>query len=391
MSSNKHRYTLLRISRLLLAPIYSLLAVFIKKNNNIVITASLNMEFSDNARALFEELVQLDEYKQRVYFVINDEQKRQALNLQYPGRFISNLSFKDAAFILKAKYWFFSAMELPLGVFYQRHLRQVVHLGHGMLYKRIGLRENHISWYKKAYYFLIASNFSYTISTTDFFVDEISQGFGIPKNRILLLPQPKTAQVAYPMAVNNQLLAQSDITNILHAPTWRPYADVELFPFDDLDLNELDKFLLENSIHIWLRVHPRFEQGIDSEVSKLENIHLFSANEYSEVNKYLSYFDGLITDYSSIYFDFLTLERPVLFFDYDFTEYNRQVGVIDDYKQVKSIETTISQQHFVEQLRAIKTGGFCLDRIRKANKLTNFDIPNENVLEYLLVRFFENV
>ncbi len=63
MLSNKHRYTLLRASRILLAPFYSLLALFVKKNNNIVITASLNMEFSDNASALFEQLIRREEYK----------------------------------------------------------------------------------------------------------------------------------------------------------------------------------------------------------------------------------------------------------------------------------------------------------------------------------------
>lgn len=91
-----------------------------------------------------------------------------------------------------------------------------------------------------------------------------------------------------------------------------------------------------------------------------------------------------------IYYDYLTLERPVLFFDYDFAEYSRQVGVIDDYDQIKCTETTINQQHFIEQLKTIKAGGFSLDRIREINKFTNFDIPNEKVLEYLLVRFFEN-
>src|SRR5690554_4014783 len=113
MLSNKHRYTMLRLSRLALAPIYSVLSFFLKKNDNIVITASYNNEYSDNAKALFELLVLQPKYKERVYFVINDDDKRQALNKLYPGHFISNLSFKDVLFILKARFWFCSAMELP--------------------------------------------------------------------------------------------------------------------------------------------------------------------------------------------------------------------------------------------------------------------------------------
>lgn len=384
MLSNKHKYTLLRVSRLLLAPLYSLLALFIKKNNNIVITASLNMEFSDNAKALFDMLNHREEFKDRVYFVINDEQKRQELNRKYPGKFISNLSFKEAFFILKARYWFCSAMELPLATFFQRHLRQVIHLGHGMLYKKIGLIETKVSWYKKLYYALMNSSFTYTIATTPFCQKDIASGFGVPLNRVLLTPQPKTSQIAFPIQIENKTLANQELIHVLYAPTWRPYAAVELFPFADFELNEFASFLVENTIHIWLRVHPRHEQDIDPALLTCENIHLFSAKEYSEVNSYLSYFDALITDYSSIYYDYLTLERPVLFFDYDFDKYNEVVGVIDDYEQVKSTETTVSADQFKQQLLSIKGGSFDLTRIREINKLANYPIANKDIAKVVL-------
>lgn len=384
MLSNKHKYTLLRASRLLLAPVYSLLALFVRKNNNIVITASLNMEFSDNAKALFEMLVRNDRFQGRIFFVINDEQKRAALNKEYPGRFISNLSFADALFILKARYWFCSAMELPLATFFQRHLRQVIHLGHGMLYKKIGLIETKVSWYKKFYYALVNSSFTYTIATTPFCQQDIAAGFGMPLNRVLLTPQPKTAQVANPVAHDNETLNNQALTHVLYAPTWRPYAAVELFPFADLDLEELSLFLAENNLHIWLRVHPRFEQEIDSELLGSPNIHLFSAKEYSEVNSYLAYFDALITDYSSIYYDFLTLERPVLFFDYDFEEYNEIVGVIDGCQRVKPIETTKSAEQFKQQLLTIKSRNFDLTTIKEVNRLVNYPVENEGIAALVL-------
>lgn len=384
MLSNKHKYTLLRVSRLLLAPFYSLLALFVRKNNNIIITASLNAEFSDNAKALFEMLVRNERFQDRVYFVINDEEKRAALNKEYPGIFISNLSFADALFILKARYWFCSAMELPLATFFQRHLRQVIHLGHGMLYKKIGLIETKVSWYKKFYYALVNSSFTYTIATTPFCQQDIAAGFGMPLNRVLLTPQPKTAQVANPINHDNETLNNQALTHVLYAPTWRPYAAVELFPFADLDLEEFSRFLAENNIHIWLRVHPRFEQDIDADLLACSNIHLFSSKEYSEVNSYLAYFDALITDYSSIYYDFLTLERPVLFFDYDFEKYNELVGVIDEYRRVKPIETTQSVKQFEQQILSIKSRSFDLTAIKEVNRLVNYPVENEKIAEVVL-------
>lgn len=384
MLSNKHKYTLLRASRLLLAPLYSLLALFVRKNDNIIITASLNMEFSDNAKALFDMLAAKGEFKDRVYFVINDEEKRQQLNTLYPGHFISNLSFKEAFFILKARYWFCSAMELPLATFFQRHLRQVIHLGHGMLYKKIGLIETKVSWYKKLYYALVNSSFTYTIATTPFCQKDISAGFGMPLNRVLLTPQPKTAQIAFPLPVENETLNKQELTHVLYAPTWRPYEAVELFPFADFEFTEFAEFLSENNIHIWLRVHPRFEQEIDSKLLASSNIHLFSAKEYSEVNAYLAYFNALITDYSSIYYDYLTLERPVLFFDYDFEKYKERVGVIDDYKKVKSTATTLNAEQFNKQLLDIKNSNFDMAKIKAVNSLVNYPVANNEIEKIVL-------
>lgn len=384
MLSNKHKYTLLRISRLLLSPFYTLLSFFLKQNNNVVVTAQFNEEYSDNAKALFEILAKHADYKDRVYFVINDSVKREHLNSRYPNKFISNSNFKDALFILRARYWFCSALELPLATFLQRHRRQVIHLGHGMLVKKIGLIETKVSWYKKLYYALVNSSFTYTIATTPFCQKDIATGFGVPLNRVLLTPQPKTSQIAFPIQIENKTLANQELIHVLYAPTWRPYAAVELFPFADFELNEFASFLVENTIHIWLRVHPRFEQDIDPALLACDNIHLFSAKEYSEVNSYLSYFDALITDYSSIYYDYLTLERPVLFFDYDFDTYNEVVGVIDDYEQVKSTETTVSAGQFNQQLMSISDGSFDLTRIREINKLANYPIANKDIAKVVL-------
>ena len=55
-------------------------------------------------------------------------------------------------------------------------------------------------------------------------------------------------------------------------------------------------------------------------------------NEVSDINDVLQYVDVLITDYSGIYFDYLLLNRPVIFAAFDYEEYAKQHGFYDDYE-----------------------------------------------------------
>ena len=45
--------------------------------------------------------------------------------------------------------------------------------------------------------------------------------------------------------------------------------------------------------------------------------------QYSKLEKLLPYIDILITDYSSIFYDFIILDKPIIFFPFDITHYNQ--------------------------------------------------------------------
>ncbi len=49
-------------------------------------------------------------------------------------------------------------------------------------------------------------------------------------------------------------------------------------------------------------------------------------NPKSDAYPLLSLCDALLTDYSSIYFDFLLLDRPMIFYPYDFEDYVTKTG-----------------------------------------------------------------
>ncbi|HGN9438957.1 CDP-glycerol glycerophosphotransferase family protein [Proteus mirabilis] len=389
ITNNKHKYTILRITELVKGYLFWLLSFFIKKDNNIVIINSiLNKEFTDNSKALFEYLVKKEEIK--TYFIINDDILREKLSLIYPNRIITNKKIKDIFLILKSKTWFCSTMELPLSGFLYRKQRRVIHLGHGMPYKKAGLLEENIKWYKKLYFTLVTSNFSFSIATTDFFKPIIANIYGLPASRVKILPQPKTALLAteYQLAITDLNI---DNYNILYAPTWRPYDTVKIFPFYDLNTNDLLKYLAQKNITIWLRLHPDFEENIPNELLIHDNIKLFSSKDYTDVNRYLQSFDCLITDYSSLYFDFIHLIKPVLFFDYDIEIYRDKVGLINDYDKIKSGPSVNSMTEFFSYLDKLKSDSYdLLKNTTEIDKICNFSINKNEIYKFLYKELFKN-
>lgn len=107
---------------------------------------------------------------------------------------------------------------------------------------------------------------------------------------------------------------------VLYAPTWRGGLGTSHFDTDQLekDLNSLQRF----DRHVFFRAH-RFAEDV-IERSKVE-ARVVPAN--IDTNDLLSVVDTLVTDYSSIFFDYLPLRRPVIFYVPDLEEYQEQRGL----------------------------------------------------------------
>lgn len=104
-----------------------------------------------------------------------------------------------------------------------------------------------------------------------------------------------------------------------YMPTFRKSED----KFSNIvSLEKLNKFLLDNSIYMIIKLHPKSNLKKRFETYKSENIYVIPA-EYDPY-PYLKESDLLITDYSSIYFDYLLLNKPIIFFDYDKVDYLSQ-------------------------------------------------------------------
>ncbi len=75
---------------------------------------------------------------------------------------------------------------------------------------------------------------------------------------------------------------------------------------------------------------------MQNKINMYDNIKIITSYEYCyEINHYLPFFDLLVTDYSGAYFDFLLLDKPVVFFNYDLQWYiENDYGLYFEYEDI---------------------------------------------------------
>lgn len=90
----------------------------------------------------------------------------------------------------------------------------------------------------------------------------------------------------------------------LYMPTWRDSGYNFLADFDFTRLNNL---LKERNELMLLKLHPVTKISLDKQFSNIKIV-----NKYVDLNSLMSYTDCLITDYSSVYYDYITIPNKRL-------------------------------------------------------------------------------
>jgi CDP-glycerol glycerophosphotransferase (TagB/SpsB family) len=135
----------------------------------------------------------------------------------------------------------------------------------------------------------------------------------------------KTSNVRITGYPRNDLLCNKETNNtftITYLPTFRDSIGYKIDLFSDFNFNlELwDKSLSKSSIKLNIKMHP-LSKPTDELLTKfnvLENINFLDEIDVAEI---LPKTDILITDYSSVYFDYLLRDKPIIFAPFDYDNY----------------------------------------------------------------------
>lgn len=296
-----------------------------------------NSHYNYNSRYLFEYVKEnLPEITP--LFVINDPELRNSLSSKYGKQyFIETENIQGIRQALSAGVWFTSAGLPAYGTGLHKK-RLIINLWHGVPLKKIALLDPNLKKAARIYFKKIFSeNYTCILTTSHELIPLMARSFAVSEAKIKVWGQPR----------NDGLFQKNDCREILgqlfpdlpeytktvlYAPTFRDYGQVQLFPFKDFDQKQLEAFLDEKNMLLFIRTHVA-EQG--SAAPYLGKRIRFLGNEQAEdVTGILNIFDCLITDYSSIYIDYLLTDKPMIFLPYDRQQYLDGRGMNFDYDDV---------------------------------------------------------
>lgn len=199
----------------------------------------------------------------------------------------------------------------------------------------------------------------YLISANRFSTEVFERAFCYPRENIIEVGYPRNDILYSDRAeeiareVKAELGIPADKRVILYAPTWRDNQFYEKAKYKftlAMDLERMKREFGKDSV-LLLRTHYYIADRVD--LTGLEDF-VYNGSSYNDVSRLYLASDICITDYSSVFFDFANLRRPMLFFAYDYEDYKGEIrGMYFDMEKQLPGPIVQTNDELVKALREI--------------------------------------
>ncbi len=208
----------------------------------------------------------------------------------------------------------------------------------------------------------VYDRFDQVVVGSDKMMAIFQESFGLESSHFLKTGIPRTDFFFDQQEIDQrqaELLRQYPMINgrkvILYAPTFRE--DQLHAPDLALDVDRMAKTLSEEYV-LLVRLHP----AVSQQTAISAGDFVLDVSAYPNVNHLLTVTDILITDYSSIPFEFALLERPMIFFPYDLETYERERGFWEPYIEQMPGPVVFTSD---ELMQVIQEQDFDLEQVRR--------------------------
>lgn len=300
----------------------------------------------DSPYAIFNSLI--TDYREQFQNNLHVWSVRSTDVIPDAARKIPNVVFirrhtKEYLYYLARSKYIISNSTLP-EYFVRRPRQKYLNTWHGIGYKTLGRTQTSPLGAGLAVTNMLQS--THSISPCEFMTSIHLNGFSMSGNY-----SGQLAETGYPridttlnitrarqMQIRRQMGLNPDKKTVLYAPTWRGDSSAE--PFDIGRLEHDLKQMSDLGLNVIFMGHHIMMNQISS--ANFSDVIVPSSN--CNTNELLSIVDILVTDYSSIFFDFLVTGKPIIHYLYDYDEYKRSRGLALEINELPGFIASTSEE-----------------------------------------------
>ncbi len=307
--------------------------------NLIFFDSFIGRNVADSPLALYNSIRKNPAYAGYTFvWTTNDVKKNAQLGTLPRTRLVKRLTVDYYEAICTAKY---VINNITNNVFAKKQEGQIyIQTWHGTPLKRLGMdiQLDGNAWKSKdgihEQYEREGKTFDYLLSPSPYATEKLGSAFGLneedKKKKIIELGYPRNVELftcteERKAEIKKQYNIPEGKKVILYCTTWREhvYKFGSGFPYQvELDLEQLYKRFGDTACVI-MRMHYNHKKTpIDFASYKG---FLYNGTPVNNINKLFVIADLLVTDYSSVMFDFANLRRPLVFYMYDQERYANEV------------------------------------------------------------------
>ncbi len=333
----------------------------------ILFSAFDGRNYSDSPKAIYLRMLSDPAYKDYKFVWAFRKVKKNMALLENPNTYIVKVNTGGYEQICAtAKYWMFNYRIADH--IYPKADQVYVELWHGTPLKRLGydiaISDNALN--SKAEirdkYRIDAQKFKYMLAPSPFAAEKFESAWnlkavgksdtllvaGYPRNDFLINHTQKQV-----LEIRRRLKLPPNKKVILYAPTWRDNQHKSGVGYTyelGVDFNELRRQLGKDYV-ILFRAHYLVASRFN--FKKFKGF-VYNVSAMDDINELYVASDLLITDYSSVFFDYANLNRPILFYMYDLEDYGTEIrGFYIDLKELPG-DIVENQEDLVDAIKAVR-------------------------------------
>lgn len=318
--------------------IYRLVCNCIPTDDKLVVFLSFHGKgYSDNPKAIFECMKEDDRFRDFKFIWFINKQKKDKIIIE-GAKVVGYLSPLYFYYLAKAKFWVFNC-KMPKYIVKKQN-QVYLQTWHGTPLKRLGHDikvDANTTFYRSGLsyeqmcnsYDIDVARYNYMISPNKFCTEIFQSSFGINRERLIETGYPRNdfitnANEEDVKRIKERLGIPFDKKVLLYAPTWRDNSYVAAgYTFElKADFHKWKETLGDEYVVVFKPHYLIINKYKDDESLKG---FLYSIDASAEINELYVISDMLITDYSSVFFDYAVLNRPMYFYMYDFDDYRDQL------------------------------------------------------------------